>query len=212
MNIDDHGNYKNVGEKHNPKTSLKDIVTHIKKDLKAEFPKMKFSIKTKKFIGGQSIYVDIDDADETDLKSREETDSLINKIGEILAKYNSSSGNIHQDYSYTFFYPHVDISSIAYSSYALKNNMIHKPIKSTMSLAEFKRTVKAGDKFTPLHDGSLSERTVESVRSKDIIFKGPIYLDLNSSKNFSCDGEYIQIYLGSYYDPARTLLYKWNRT
>lgn len=88
------------------------------------------------------------------------------------------------------------------------------PVEQLVSLAAFKRRLKPGDQLKLIsasagHRSLGVTRTVESVRSGDIIFEGKIYLGFPRASCFACDGKRVRFAIGSEYGPDDHLLYEW---
>ena len=97
---------------------VKEIAKEIRKDLKHTFEKeFKFSVRSKKYSGGQSINIDIKKAPEyacyIDTVSYRDPRTyvkpyVVKQIKEIVEHYNYDNSNAMTDYFDVGFYPNID--------------------------------------------------------------------------------------------------------
>lgn len=210
--MDDRGNYEDVGEKYQEGRSLEDLTSLILEEISRELPKVKATAVTKKFSGGRQIRILVLDAGDFDIEQRDVVDMLQKRIADIMKTFNYERGNVIQDYHRTSFYAGVRIEPAAFLLHASRTGKAANEVERKISLAEFKRRLKPGDVMEMLHGGRLGERIVSQVRSKDIVFNGPSYLNLGRADAFACDGDLVRFALGTENDPGRHLLYRWRPT
>jgi hypothetical protein len=120
-----------------------------------------------------------------------------------------------QDYWSCSFYCEAQIGRAYWAALARRRGL-KNPVDSLMSLAAFKKKVRAGDQLKLVdgpagHRAMGTTRTITKVRSNDIILDGCSYLTLPRASAFACDGHRIRIANGSEYDPDEHLLYEWIR-
>ena len=104
----------------------------------------------------------------------------------------------------------------AYWTALAKRQGIRNPVDTVLSLAAFKKRVKAGDRLRLLdapsgHRLLGTTRDITKVRSGDLILEGRSYLSFPRASAFACDGRLIRIAIGSQYGPDDHLLYEWLR-
>lgn len=212
MQIDPHGNYEQIGSKFVSGRTLDELVPLICAEIRHELPDVKLTCHTHKYSGGRSIKIIVLDPGNNDITDRVQAESLEKKISEIAARFNSQRGNIYSDYDSSSFHCFVQIDSSAYALHAGKSGPITNPVEKKISLTEFKRLLKPGDKMNCLHGSRPGMRVVKKIRSADFVFEGPLYMSWGRAADFACDGNKVRFALGNEREPDRHILYEWIRS
>lgn len=207
--MDARGNFEDIGERYQDGRTLEQLTTLILEAISKELPNIKATAVAKKYSMGRSINILVLDAGEHDLTQRDVVDALKKRISDIVKKFNFERGNPYQDSYHTSFYSDVRIEPGAFMLHATRTGQATNEVEGKLSLAEFKRQLKPGDIMELVHGGRLGTRVVKQVRSKDIVFDGPSYLDFGRAGEFACDGELVRFSRGNEYDPGRHILFRW---
>ncbi|WP_428981625.1 hypothetical protein [Novosphingobium album (ex Liu et al. 2023)] len=149
-----------------------------------------------------------------DLTSREAQETMIVKIRDQMERFGFTRTNPLQDFWSFSFYCEVRIGQPYWAVLARRQGM-GNAVDPFMSLAAFKKQVKAGDRLKLIHGPGHNRlgltRAIVQVRSNDLILEGRSYLTLPRASGFACDGKFVRIANGSEYEPDAHLLYEWIR-
>jgi len=211
---DERGNFHYDGDLYRPREPLPTLARRIEDHLAAHFRDMRFALSTTTFAGGRSITVEILDSP-TDLSDRETRDAMTAKVRDQMERFGFTRANPLQDFHACSFYAHVNVGRAYWSALAERRGT-KSGVDALVSLAAFKRQVKAGDQMTlsaaPGWNKMIgTTRTIIAVRSKDLVFEGPSYLDFPRAAQFACDGKLVRIAIGTEHEPHAYLLYHWIR-
>ncbi|GLT01024.1 hypothetical protein GCM10007897_24150 [Sphingobium jiangsuense] len=210
--IDERGNFHYQGDLQQRNESLTSLAGRIGQHLHALFPAMRFSISTERFAGGRKITAELLDAPD-DLTGREAQQEFTVRVRDQMERFGFCRSNLLQDFHTCSFFCEVRIGQ-AYWTTQAKRQGARSRIEPLVSLAAFRHRLKPGDRMKLIegpawHRAIGTMRTVEAVRSKDIIFEGKIYLDLPRAAQFACDGKLVEFAIGTEQEPGAHLLYEW---
>lgn len=219
---DENGNYNDHGNLHQPGETLDSLVPRMLAHLERTFPGYKFSPARDTFAGGRSIKMSLISGP-AGLTDREAGDRFLEKVRREMARFDRSQGNIYSDYHSCSFYADAKIDPRYHAEHA--EVIEGTEVQSKMTLAAFKRTIKAGDKIileatnSPYAQKNVGiEREIIKTRSQDFITAanaegtGKVYCNYPSAKAFACDGERFRISDASEHDPNGFRLYRWIRS
>lgn len=210
--FDERGNFDYQGDLQRPNESLAAIVARIERHLRACFPETRFALTTQTFSGGRKITAELLDTPE-DLTGRDAQNSFSIKVKDQIERFGFTRSNIYQDSHSCAFFCEVRIGQPYWVALAARRGL-GSTVDTLVSLAAFKKRIKAGDQLKLIsapgwHRAIGTTRTVEAVRSKDIILEGRSYLTLPRAAQFACDGKLVRIAIGTEDRPDAHLLYQW---
>ncbi|MBA4090103.1 MAG: hypothetical protein C0494_05855 [Sphingobium sp.] len=210
---DDRGNFSYIGDLYRPGEPFASICARLGVHIAAQFPDLHCAITRSIFASGRKISVEIQDTSRN-LRDDSNRDRFIVLVRDQIERFGFVHSNFMQDYMSVCFYCDVAVGPAYWAALAARTGL-QNPVQPLMSLAQFKRTIKAGDTLCLLHASWTGrnigvERTVEAVRSKDIIIAGS-YLTLPRASAFACDGDKVRIATGDGTNPDAHLLYRWTR-
>ena len=212
---DERGNFTYQGDLQRAGRELPELTAAIQQHLDRFIVGARFSVRGERFAGGRKVIAEVLDAAE-DLSTEEVRSAFEIKVRDQIERFGFVRLNFYQDYMNVSFYNEVRLGGAYWAALSARKG-IGNPVKSTMSLAAFKRTVKAGDqlKLTAApqwHRSIGTTRPIVAIRSADLVLEGPSYLALPKAAAFACDGERIRIGIGSDREPDAHLLYEWIRS
>lgn len=210
--FDDRGNFHYQGDLYRPGENLATLAGRIEPHLTQRFPNASFAIRTEKFAGGRKITAEILDWPE-DLTGRDAQETAQVAIRDQMERFGFTRTNPLQDYWSCSFYCEARIGQAYWAALARRSGMKH-PVVAVVSLAAFKKRVKAGDALKLVdaptgHRAIGTTRIITKVRSGDLILEGRSYLSFPRASAFACDGKLVRISIGSEYEPDAHLLYEW---
>ena len=211
---DDRGNFLYQGDLQGAGRDLPALTTAIQQHLERTVSGGQFSVRGERFAGGRKVVVEVLDGAE-DLSDDEVRRAFEVRIRDQIERFGFVRSNVLQDYMTVSFYSEVRIGGAYWGALsARKGNQ--NSVKSTMSLAAFKRAVTVGDQLKLVaapqwHRAVGTTRQIIAVRSADLILEGPSYLTLPKAAAFACDGARIRIGIGNDREPDAHLLYEWGR-
>lgn len=173
---------------------------------------MKFSVTTKRFAGGRKVTAELLDSPE-DLTGRDRQLTFITAVRDQIERFGFCRSNFYQDSHACAFFCDVRIGQPYWTAQAARRGS-GSTVESLVSLASFKKQLKPGDELELIsapgwHRSIGTTRRVKAVRSKDIVFEGPSYLELPRAAQFACDGKLVRIAMGTEDRPDAHLLYRW---
>lgn len=212
VEFDDRGNFHYQGDLHQPSEALASTAERIDRHLRTSFPESRFTITTRKFSGGRKIIAELLDTPE-DLTGRDTQEAFTVKVKDQIERFGFTRSNVYQDSHNCAFFCEVRIGQPYWVALAARRGSGGN-VEALVPLAAFKKRLKPGDQMKLIsapswHRSIGSTRIVKAVRSKDIVFEGPIYLDLPRAAQFACDGKLVRIAIGSEDRPDAHLLYQW---
>lgn len=216
--IDANGNWSNHGDLHRPRELLESLVPRMLDHLARTFPEYGFSPKRNSYSMGRSIYMYVISGPDG-LQDEAAAAAFKAQVLKEMHRFDKGQGNVLSDYSYSSFIAFAEIDPRYYAQHAVV--VAGTEVASRMSLAEFKRTIKAGDTIvlestTNQHTMSFlgMERKVAKVRSGDFITRDDdrnVYFDFPKANAFACDGDRFRITRATADDPTGYSLYRWIR-
>jgi hypothetical protein len=212
--FDERGNFHYEGDLYRPGDNLATLAARIEAHLKTKFPDTRFAIRTEKFAGGRKITAEILDTP-ADLTARDAQNDFFVAVRDQMERFGFTRSNLLQDFHNCSFYCEARTGQAYWSALASRRGR-KNPIEAKVSLAAFKKQVRAGDSLklvdAPAGHRSLgTTRAITQVRSGDLILEGRSYLSFPRASAFACDGRLVRISNGSEYDPDSHLLYEWLR-
>ncbi|AOH85602.1 hypothetical protein AWL63_18335 [Sphingomonas panacis] len=209
---DDRGNFHYQGDLYREREPLSSICKRIERHLPEVFADTSFTIQSQTFAGGRKIIAELLDAAD-DLQDRSARDAFVAKVRDQIKRFSFTDSNFYQDYMSCAFFIEVRISGAYWAALAVRRGCTN-PVEPLVPLAVFKRRLKPGDQLKLIsaaagHRALGTTRTVQAVRSGDLIFEGKIYLSFPRASCFACDGKRVRFAIGSEYDPDNHLLYEW---
>ena len=210
---DDRGNFHYRGDLYRQGERFDALVGRLGQHLATHFSDASFSVRAEKFSGGRKITAELLDWPD-DLRSRDAQNSTIVAVRDQMERFGFTDSNPLQDYHSCSFYCDVPIGRAYWAALAMRNGL-KNPVDRVVSLAAFRKRVKAGDQLKLIdapkgHHALGTTRTITQVRSNDLILDGHSYLTLPRASAFACDGKHVRIANGSEYDPDGHLLYEWH--
>lgn len=210
---DERGNFDYRGDFYRSGDDSLTLCRRIGEQVAAEFPDLRLTLCSSRFSGGCKVTVEILDAHE-DLTGREAQDAFIVRLCDQIERFGYTRTNPLQDYWNCAFYAEVVIARAYWAAFAAQRGPAN-PVEKSLSLASFKKRLKAGDILTLLHSSSHHRalgqaRRVVEVRSKDFVFEGRSFCDFPRAANFACDGRLVRMVIGDERDPDAYLLYEWH--
>lgn len=216
------GEYSHLGDLYRPDEKFEDMVPRLMDQIHKAFPDYGFSKEVKLFSGGRSLTVYVISGPEglSDINTR---DTFLEKVKKETERFQKSQGNVLSDYHFTNYYTHVEVDNRYFAQHAVIAEGTE--VKSTMTMAAFKRTIKVGD--TIILEASSFERQAKMIdvkrkvlevkstcfiTSKDETGEGKVYFDFPKASEFACDGEKIRISSATSYEPNGFRLYRWIRS
>ena len=211
---DERGNFHYEGDLYRADEALPSLASRIERHLAQHFTGTSFAIRTETFAGGRKVIAEILNTPD-DLTGREAHDTFIGEVRDQMERFGFTRTNPLQDFWSCSFYSEARIGQ-AYWAALAKRQGIRNPVDTVLSLAAFKKRVKAGDRLKLLdapsgHRLLGTTRDITKVRSGDLILEGRSYLSFPRASAFACDGRLIRIAIGSQYGPDDHLLYEWQR-
>jgi hypothetical protein len=211
---DERGNFHYEGDLYRAGEALPPLASRIERHLAEHFSTAIFAIRTEKFAGGRKVIAEILDTP-TDLTGRDAQNAFIVEMRDQMERFGFTRTNPLQDFWSCSFYCDVRIGQ-AYWAALAKRQGNRNPVDTVISLAAFKKRVKAGDRLKLIdaptgHRLLGTNREITKVRSGDLILEGRSYLSFPRASAFACDGRLIRIAIGSEYGPDDHLLYEWTR-
>lgn len=217
--MDERGNYNDKGDFHRPGESLDDLVPRMLAHLRHTFPEYEFSPERRMFAGGRSITMHVISGPEG-LSDSEAGEAFTARVRAEMERFDHSHGNALNDYAKQSFFGFAKIDQRYHAQHAKIPE--GTDVEPKMTLAAFKRTIKAGDTIVlestnnPYSQKMIGiEREVVQVRSGDFITHGAdgrkIYCDFPKAAAFACDGQRFRMTDASEHDPDGYRLYRWNR-
>lgn len=212
VEFDERGNFHYHGDLQRPGENLAAIAARVERHLRTSFPDTRFAILTQSFSGGRKIIADVLDAPE-DLTGRDAQNAFIITVKDQIERFGFTRSNIYQDSHHCAFFCEVRIGQPYWAALAERRGA-GSTVASIVSLAAFKKRVKAGDQLKLIsapgwHRSIGTTRTITAVRSKDIVLEGRSYLSLPRAAQFACDGKLVRIAIGTEDRPDAHLLYQW---
>jgi len=212
VQFDDRGNFQYQGDLHNSGENLATVAGRIERHLRDRFTDMRFTIITQKFNGGRKVIAELLDAPE-DLTGRDAQEAFTVKVKDQIERFGFTRSNIYQDHHSCSFFCEVRIGPPYWTALAARRGL-RSTVDALVPLSVFKKRLKPGDRLKLIsapgwHRSIGTVRTVESVRSKDIILEGPSYLTLPRATQFACDGKLVRFAIGTEHEPGAHLLYQW---
>jgi hypothetical protein len=210
--VDERGNFHYQGDLHRPGEKLASIAARVEPHLRAQFPEARFAIRTETFSGGRKITAELLDMPE-DLTGDEAREGFIVRVRDQIERFGLTRANYLQDYQSCAFFCEVRVGQTYWSALARRRG-IENEVAPVISLAAFRKQLQPGDRLKLVagpgwHRSIGAVRTVKAVRSRDIVFEGPVYLELPRAAGFACDGERVRIAIGTEREPDAYLLYHW---
>ena len=211
---DERGNFAYQGDLHQAGRELPDLTAAIQRHLEHMIADARFSVRGERFAGGRKVIVEVLDA-AADLTSDEVRSAFEIRVRDQVERFGFVRSNVLQDFMNVSFFNEVRIGGAYWAALSARKGT-ENPVKSTMSLAAFKRAVEIGDRLTLTaapnwHRSKGTTRSIVAVRSADLVLEGPSYLTLPKAAAFACDGQRIRIGIGHDRDPDAHLLYEWTR-
>lgn len=210
--FDERGNFHYQGDLQRPGENLAAIARRVERHLRTCLPDARFAILTQSFSGGRKIIADVLDASE-DLTGRDAQNTFIVTVKDQIERFGFTRSNVYQDSHHCAFFCEVRIGQPYWAALADRRGA-ESAVASVVSLAAFKKRVKPGDQLKLIsapgwHRAIGTTRTIEAVRSKDLILEGSSYLTLPRAAQFACDGTLVRIAIGTEDRPDDHLLYQW---
>lgn len=218
---DDHGNYSHEGDMYRPGEMLDDLVPRMLTHLHATFEGYGFSPSREIFAGGRSVLVKIVSGP-AGLADRDAEEAFKDLVMQQMRRFDRSNGNVLSDYHSCSVYLSVRVDPRYHAQHAVIAEGTE--VAKTMSVSEFRRTIKAGDRIVlestdneyARTRGAIGvEREVSQVRSGDFIVNEAgkkVYFDFPKAAAFACDGERFRITDARVGKPGGYRLYRWIRT
>jgi hypothetical protein len=211
---DERGNFHYEGDLYRAGEALASLAARIEHHLAQYFAEATFTIRTEKFSGGRKIIAEVLDTP-VDLTGRDAQNAFIVEVRDQMERFGFTRTNPLQDFWACSFYCEVRIGQ-AYWAALAKRRGIRNPVDTVISLAAFKKRVKAGDRLKLVdapagHRLLGTTREITKVRSGDLILEGRSYLSFPRASAFACDGRLVRIAIGSEYGPDDHLLYEWQQ-
>ena len=212
---DERGNFAYRGDLQRAGRDLPELTAAIQQHLDGIIVGARFSVRGERFAGGRKVFAEVLEAAE-DLSADAVRRDFEIRVRDQIERFGFVRSNFYQDYMNVSFYSEVRIGGAYWAALSARKGTDNS-VKSTMSLAAFKRAVKVGDRLTlaaapPWNRKVGTTRSIVAVRSADLVLEGPSYLALPRAAAFACDGERIRIGIGSDHDPDAHLLYEWIRS
>jgi hypothetical protein len=219
--LDAHGNYSSDGDLYRPGERLDDLVPRMLAHLRAAFPQYDFAPARSAHAHGRSITMNVIDGP-PGLDSRDAEEAFKASVLKEMHRFDRSRGNVMSDYGISSFSAFAYVDARYHARHA--EVATGTEVASRMSLAAFKRTIKAGDRivlestdspYAKTQAAIGMEREVIQVRSSDFIVMQDgqkIFFDFPKAAAFSCDGERFRISDAYAGEAARYRLYRWIRT
>ncbi|MFY9348898.1 MAG: hypothetical protein WBL20_05310 [Sphingobium sp.] len=210
--FDDRGNFHYQGDLHCPREELSAIAARIIQHLAAHFPETRLAITTHTFAHGRKITAEILDTP-ADLTSRDAQTAFFIEVRDQMERFGFTRSNLLQDFHSCAFFCEARVGQAYWSALAARRGK-KNPVEAAVTLAAFKKRVKAGDVLKLVnapagHRALGTTRTIIKVRSGDMILEGKSYLSFPRASAFACDGRLVRISIGSEYEPDAHLLYEW---
>lgn len=210
--FDEHGNFHYQGDLQRSGETLAAIVARVERHLRDCFPDTRFALRTQTFSGGRKIIAELLDTPE-DLTGRDAQQAFRVKVSDQIERFGFTRSNIHQDSHHCAFFCEVTIGQAYWTALGARRGS-GSTVESVVSLAAFKKRLKPGDEMKLVSAPGWyrtigTTRVVKAVRSKDIVFEGPVYLGLPRAAQFACDGKLVRIGIGTEDRPDAHLLYQW---
>jgi hypothetical protein len=210
--FDERGNFHYQGDLHRPREELSIVAARIAQHLAAHFPDTRFAITTDKFAHGRKITAEILDTP-ADLTPRDAQTAFFVAVRDQMERFGFTRSNLLQESHNCAFFCEARVGQTYWSALAARRGSKNS-VQATMSLAAFKKRVKAGDALklvdAPAGHRSLgTTREITKVRSGDMILEGRSYLSFPRATAFACDGRFLRFAIGSEYEPDAHLLYEW---
>ncbi|BAI99003.1 hypothetical protein Sj15T_10000 [Sphingobium sp. TA15] len=209
---DDRGNFHYQGDLYREREPLPSICKRIERHLPQIFGDAQFSVRRQSSTGSRTIIAELLDAAE-DLQDRAARDAFTARVRDQIERFSFTRSNFYQDYISCAFSTDVRIGPAYWAALAARRGNAN-PVASLIPLTAFKRQLKPGDQLKLVsasagHPALGATRTVQAVRSGDLIFEGKIYLSFPRASCFACDGKRVRFAIGSEYEPDRHLVYEW---
>lgn len=214
VETDDRGNFAYSGDLRRDDLDLSALTVVIHQHLDNQITGGRFSVRGERFTGGRKVIVEVLDVPD-DLSDETVRRTFETAMRDQIERFGFVRSNILQDFMTCSFFSEVRIGRAYWSALSARRG-VQNPVKSTVPLGTFKRTVKAGDQLkliaAPTGHRSLGmTRPIVQVRSADLVLEGPSYLTLPKASAFACDGKQVRIGIGSNHEPDAHLLYEWIR-
>lgn len=219
--LDPYGNYSHHGDLYRAGEKLDDLVPRMLARLHEAFPGYGFSPSRDVFAGGRSVLVKIvsGPAGLDDGPAEEAFKDLVLKE---MRRFERSNGNVLSDHHSCSAFLSVRVDGRYHAQHAVIAD--GTGIEKRMSVSEFRRTIRAGDRivlestdseYAKTRGAVGIERPVVQVRSGDfIVAEGDkkIYFDFPKAAAFACDGERFRITDARTGRPGGYRLYRWIRS
>lgn len=212
---DDVGYFRYTGDLHRPRESLDELIARIKDHLARRYAGHAFGIRRSTFAGGRSITVEMTKGP-VELTDKDLRDAFLKEVRDQVRRFGREESHALSDYSSVSFYDDIRVAPEFLASHAPRDPATD--VASTMSLAQFKKTLKTGDTITlvatdnPNHKALGIPRKVVEIRSKDFIVEPKSYCEFPKAAKFACDGQRFRISDASEYNPTGYRLYEWTRS
>lgn len=218
--MDARGNYRNDGDLHRAGEKFDDLIPRMLAHLRAIFPEYDFTPHRAVYSGGRSVTMNVISGP-AGLSERDAGNAFLQKVKTEMDRFDRSQGNVYSDYHNGSFFGFAKIDPRYHAQHA--QIVKGTDVDPTMTLAAFKRTIKAGDTIVleatnnPYSQKMIGiERKVMQVRSGDFITEGldgrKIYFDFPKAAAFACDGERLRLTDAGEQNPDGYRLYRWTRT
>lgn len=219
--LDDHGNYSHIGDLYRAGETLDDMVPRMLEHMRASFPGYDFTPSRDSFALGRSVLMKLVSGP-AGIADRADEDAFTQRMLEQMKRFETSQGNVYSDYHNCSVYLSARVDARYHAQHAVVAE--GSDVERRMSLAEFRRTIKVGDRIVLLSTDSSFERTrasigierpVIQVRSGDFIVGAAdrkVHFDFPKAAAFACDGERFRISDARAGNPAGYRLYQWIRS
>jgi hypothetical protein len=209
---DDRGNFHYDGDLYRPGDSLPALGHRIERHLHDLVAGARFAVRGESYAGGRKVRVELLDAP-ADLTDETARRAFTVMVRDQIERFGFTRSNFYQDYMHCSFHSDVHIGNAYWSALAARHGKTNS-VEPLISLAAFKRRLKAGDQLKLVaapagHRALGTRRIVKAVRSGDLIFEGDVYLAFPRAAGFACDGRLVRIATGNEHEPDRHLLYEW---
>lgn len=212
VECDERGNFHYEGDLQQPDEDLKSLAGRVDRHLHAHFDGMRFSVTSERNGLGRTITAELLDAPD-DLTGQDAQNDFTIRVRDQIERFGFTRSNFSQDSHVSAFFCDVRIGRPYWTAQA-KRRGTGGSVEPLVSLAAFRKQLKPGDEMKLVdaphgHRSLGATRTVKAVRSKDIVFEGPIYLGLPRVAQFACDGKLVEFAIGNEHQPDARLLYEW---
>lgn len=218
--LDPSGNYSHEGDFYRPGEKLDDLVPRMLAHLSQAFPDYGFSPSRDVFAGGRSILVKIVSGP-AGLNDEGAENAFKDLVLKEMRRFERSNGNILSDYHSCSAFLSVRVDGRYHAQHAVIAEGTE--VEKRMSVSEFRRTIKVGDRivlestdseYANARGAVGTERPVVQVRSGDFIVaegEKKVYFEFPKAAAFACDGERFRVTDARAGKPGGYRLYRWIR-